>query len=82
MKLKKNIAISETGFIFNPSNGDSFSCNPLGADILNLMKEDKPLDEIKKIILKKYDVDTKVLEQDFDDFMATLKDSFLVENDK
>ena len=41
MKLKKNIAISETGFIFNPSSGDSYSTNPIGLEIINLMKNNK-----------------------------------------
>ena len=34
MKLKKNIATSESGFVFNPSTGDSFSLNTIGAEIL------------------------------------------------
>ena len=79
MKLLKNLALSETGFIFNPLNGDSFSCNPQGTEILNLLKEEKSPEEIKKIMALRYDVDARVLEKDFDDFMATLRDSQLGE---
>ena len=39
MNLRKNIATSESGFIFNPSTGDSFSANPLAAEILLHLKQ-------------------------------------------
>ena len=79
MKLKKNIATSESGFVFNPSSGDSFSLNIIGAEILLQMKESKSSDEIKKDILNRYEVDKSLLEKDWDDFMAQLKDNNLVE---
>ena len=37
MKIKKNIALSDTGFVFNPGNGDSFSVNPIGLEILKIL---------------------------------------------
>ena len=46
MKLKKNIATSEAGLIFNPGTGDSFSVNNIGAEILSLLKENKSHEEI------------------------------------
>jgi hypothetical protein len=79
MKLKKNIATSESGFVFNPSSGDSFSLNTIGAEILLQMKESKSSDEIKKDILNRYEVDKSLLEKDWDDFMAQLKDNNLLE---
>jgi hypothetical protein len=41
MRIKKNIAISESGFIFNPAVGDSYSTNPIGAEIIKMLKESK-----------------------------------------
>jgi hypothetical protein len=79
MKLKKNIATSESGFVFNPSSGDSFSLNTIGAEILLQMKESKSSDEIKRDILSRYDVDKSLLEKDWDDFMTQLKDNNLLE---
>jgi hypothetical protein len=79
MKLKKNIATSESGFVFNPSSGDSFSLNTIGAEILLQMKESKSSDEIKKDILNRYEVDKSLLEKDWDDFMAQLKENNLFE---
>jgi hypothetical protein len=39
MNIRKNIAISENGFIFNPLTGDSFSVNETGLFILQKLKE-------------------------------------------
>ena len=79
MKLKKNIATSESGFVFNPTTGDSFSLNSIGSEILLMMKENKSSAEIKKSILLKYDVEKNQLEKDWDDFMSQLKDGNLLE---
>lgn len=79
MKLKKNIATSAEGFIFNPSTGDSFSTNPIGVDILALIKEEKSEKEIVKIICLKYDVDESQFEHDLDDYLSQLKDSTILE---
>lgn len=79
MKLKKNIATSENGFIFNPATGDSFSGNAIATDILTLMKTGKTDAEIKQEILQKYDAEPMQLEQDWDDWMLQLKDANLLE---
>ncbi len=73
MKLKKKIAVSETGFIFDPTTGDSFSLNPTAAEILNLLKDGKNEKEIKKEIMAEYDVDESTFERSFLDFMAMLR---------
>ncbi len=80
MKLRKNIASSEEGFIFNPGTGDSFSTNPIGAEIIALLKEDKELPEIIEAICEKYDVDEVHFEKDLDDFVSQLKDSSILAN--
>lgn len=72
--IKKNIATNEFGFVFNPATGDSFNSNPIAAEIIQLMKENHSLNEIKKILLEKYEVDKMILEKDMDDFVAMLKD--------
>jgi hypothetical protein len=74
MKLKKNIATSEEGFVFNPGTGDSFSSNPLGTEIICLLKEEKSIKVIVETICSKYDVDQYQFENDLDDFISQLKD--------
>lgn len=79
MKLRKNIATSEEGFIFNPGTGDSFSTNPIGAEIIALLKEDNGLAAIKVRICEKYDVDEVQFEKDLDDFVSQLKEASVLE---
>lgn len=73
MRLKKNIATSEEGFIFNPGTGDSFSTNPIGTDIIKIFKDGKTVEDVIEIICTKYDVDQKQIEKDLDDFISQLK---------
>lgn len=79
MKIRKNIASSESGFLFNPATGDSFSANPVATDILQMMKENKSEAEIQKEIMEKYQVDKTQLSKDLDDFMIQLRDNNLLE---
>ena len=82
MKLKKNIAISESGFVFDPTSGDSFSLNPIAVEILNMLKEGKGQGEIIEFVLKKYDVNKDTLENNYFDFVGMLKQFNLLENSK
>ncbi|WP_201982970.1 HPr-rel-A system PqqD family peptide chaperone [Hymenobacter rubidus] len=79
MKLKKNIATSESGFIFNPATGDSFSANPLAADILARVKDGQDAAAIKADILEHYDVAPGQLEKDWDDLLAQLREFNLLD---
>ena len=79
MKLKKNIATSEAGLIFNPGTGDSFSVNNIGNDILARLKENMSEQEILDYISSKYDVGTIQLAKDLDDFVSMLSDYNLVD---
>jgi hypothetical protein len=81
MKIKKNIALSDSGFIFNPSTGESFSVNPIGAEMLKMLKDGKEKDDIKKAILEKYQTDDATFERDYYDFVNVLNHYLLTEID-
>lgn len=81
MNINKNIAISENGFVFNPSTGDSFSLNPIGTDIIKLLKEEKSVSEIVSELCKKYEVEKYNLENDINDFVFILEQYQLIENE-
>ena len=72
-KIKKNIALSDTGFVFNPGTGDSFSVNPIGLEILKLLKENKTHDDIKVILLQQYNTEKHVIEKDLYDFIKMIE---------
>lgn len=79
MKVKKNIATSEEGFLFNPTTGDSFSTNQIGAEIIMMLKKETSSKELIEIISEKYDVDKSVLERDLEDFTLQLKEFSILE---
>lgn len=81
MKIKKNIAVSASGLIFNPDTGESFTVNPMGAEMINYLKDGRGQQEIADLIFEKYSIDKATFEKDFEDFLGLLANYSLVEND-
>lgn len=81
MDIRKNIAVSENGFIFNPLTGDSFSVNHTGVFILRKMKEGDSNEDIMKALQEEYELDTYTAEKDLYDFLSLLKSYQLTENE-
>jgi hypothetical protein len=79
MTINKKIAISETGFIFNPNTGDSYSMNPIATEILEMLKKNMKDEDIKKALFEKYDVSKSILQNSYDEFIDTLKKLNIVE---
>ncbi len=72
MKVK-HLAISEDGFIFDPTTGNSFTTNETGLFILRMLREGKTPEEIVKALSAEYDVDEGEAERDVLDFMEKLR---------
>lgn len=81
MRIKKNIAISDTGFLFNPSTGDSYSVNPVGMEIIRLLQQDRGKAEIMQTVMATYICDEATFEKDFYDFSTMLRNYKLLENE-
>ena len=81
MKIKKNIAISDSGFIFNPDTGESFTANPMGLEILDMLKEGLDLAEISKRIMARYKTEKDTVEKDYSDFINMLEQYNLLVHD-
>lgn len=80
MKINKKIAVSESGFVFDSSTGDSFSINPLGIEIIGMVRENKTEDDIRKILLDKYEVSVPVLEKSLSEFLGSLRSAKIIED--
>ena len=80
MKLKKNIALSESGFLFDPTTGDSYSVNMTGSEIFEYLKEGLTKDQIVDKLAETFDSDKKQIETDLDDFINHLKQLKMIEN--
>ncbi|MBM3435955.1 MAG: PqqD family protein [Bacteroidetes bacterium] len=81
MRIKKNIAISESGYVFNPSTGESYTVNPIGIEIINMMQAGESFESIQKQVLNKYNVDADTFEKDYNDYTGFLNLHQLTDND-
>ncbi len=72
MDIKKNIAISDSGFVFNPNSGDSFTLNPIGLEIVRLIQEGLSDQKIIDHMLENYLVDAATIEKDLYDFKKSV----------
>jgi hypothetical protein len=82
MLIKENIALSENGFVFNPSTGDSFTMNNTGKEVIMMIKKGMDLSLITDFMAEKYDVDRTTLERYLADFLNDLTVYNLVEEEK
>lgn len=81
MHIRKNIAVSETGFVFNPTTGDSYSINQVGQEILQYLSQDKTPAEITSLMTTAYEIDPSSFEKYFYDFISMLKQFELLDED-
>jgi hypothetical protein len=79
VKIRKNIAISETGFIFNPLTGDSFSVNETGLFLLHMLQEGRDSESILEVFRETFELDKNSAEMDLSDFLSMLKSYQLTE---
>ncbi len=77
--MLSNVAVSENGFLFLPTTGESFTLNEIGKKILDLLKQDNSSEEIIEKIVDEFDIDNTIAERDFNDFINQLKNFRLVE---
>lgn len=82
MRLKKNIALSESGFVFDPSSGDSYSLNEQALDIVKLLNENRTIEEISKHMTDEYEVESSDFEKYYFDFVGMLRQYRLLEEDE
>ncbi len=78
-KMLSNVAVSENGFLFLPTTGESFTLNEIGKKILDLLKQNNSSEEIIEKIVNEFDIDDTVAERDFNDFINQLKNFRLVD---
>ena len=82
MKIRSNIALSETGFVFNPNTGESFTLNDPGMEIFEMLRQEKEPEEILGTITENYEIDRDIAEKDLDDFMHDLNTYQIIETDE
>ncbi|MBM4175261.1 MAG: PqqD family protein [Ignavibacteria bacterium] len=79
MKLQKNLALSESGFAFHSSTGDTFLLNDTGNFILHLIQSGNNEAEILNSVIEEFDVEKNIAEKDLIDFISRIKNFNLIE---
>jgi hypothetical protein len=70
----RRLAISESGFIFDPSSGHHFTVNSTGLELLRLLLNEQRLDLILNQLRDKYDAPIRDIERDVVEFASTLRE--------
>ena len=73
MKIRKDVKVNESGFVFNANTGDTYTINPLGKEILSLLKGGASKETIVETLLSEYEVKKSILEKDVSEFLLMLK---------
>ena len=73
-----NLAISSTGFIFDPVSGNSYNTNETGVFIVNKLKEGVDVITIAHELTETYDVESDIAEQDIFQLIELLQSNYLV----
>jgi hypothetical protein len=81
MKVKSNIAVSDNGFVFNPGSGESYTVNPVGLEMLNLLRKGHSHQEIIASIQEQYVAETATIERDLHDFLEMMRQYRLMQHD-
>lgn len=71
-KAIHRLALSESGFVFDPVSGLSFTVNETGLDILRQLQLNPSTQHIHDFLQQHYQADSLELNRDIDDFIAAV----------
>lgn len=76
--IPSNLAVSDSGFLFMPSTGETFTLNQPGREIFKMIQSGKEFEEVLEFISGEYDIDGVSAEKDLTDFLGQLKNYNLI----
>jgi hypothetical protein len=69
----KRLALSESGFVFDPVSGQSFSVNDTGLVILRLAQHQDDIEQLTEQLLEQFDAGSVEIKRDVQDFIHRLQ---------
>ena len=69
----RRLAVSESGFVFDPMSGHHFTVNETGIEILRHLQKEQDFSELLTLLAQEYRVGTKELERDVLEFAGMLR---------
>ena len=70
----QRLAISESGFVFDPVTGHNFTVNETGLTILRLLQKNNAVKPLLEKLTNDYEATPRVLERDVLEFAGLLRD--------
>lgn len=70
----QRLAISESGFVFDPASGHNFTVNETGLSILRQLQKSTELAALLEHLANEYDAPVRELERDVLEFASVLRD--------
>ncbi len=78
--VPQNLAVSESGFLFQANTGESFTLNAIGKEIFAMLQAGMEQQAIIEKLVDEYEIDRQSVEKDFADYVTQLKHySILIE---
>ncbi len=68
----RDLALSDTGFVFDPYSGATFTVNPTGLCILRALAEGLARPDVVRRLRESFDAPPAEVEADLDDFLHLL----------
>lgn len=69
----RRLALSESGFVFDPVSGNSFTVNETGLALLRLLQRETDLPTLVDALAEDYEVAQAVAERDLIEFSSSLR---------
>jgi len=74
----RDLAISDTGFVFDPYTGPPFSVNETGVALLRGLKGGLGRDELVELVGETFEVGEEDIGRDLDEFVQLLRENGLL----
>lgn len=75
-EILRRLAVSDSGFVFDPVSGNSYSTNVTGLTILRLMQRSLPLNEIVQALQQQFAVPAVTAEAEVVAYARELRELF------
>jgi len=75
LQVLNRLAISESGFVFDPASGHNFTVNETGLVLLRLLLKYQRLDQILAALNAQYDASPRDMERDVVEFISAVKEN-------
>ena len=72
----RRLAVSESGFIFDPVTGNSFTANDSALVLIKLLQVEMKIEEAVSVLTSRFEVESREAERDIRDFVAVLAKHF------